>query len=68
MSNANVHTHTNLPMLLVGGAGGKLKAGSHIRYPDGTPMTNLFLTVLDKLDVPLDKLGDSTGKLNLLSV
>jgi hypothetical protein len=52
----------------VGGAGGGIKGGRHIRYPDLTPMTNLHLAVLDKLGVPVEKLGDSTGKLDLLSV
>src|SRR5262249_4301003 len=40
MSNANVHTHINLPMLVLGGGGGKLKGGTHNRYPEGTPMSN----------------------------
>ncbi len=68
LSNGNVHQHNNLPLLLVGGAGDQIKGGRHIRYPDGTAMTNLLLTMLDKLAVPVDKLGDSTGKLDLLSV
>jgi len=68
LSDGNSHLHENLPMLLVGGAGGQIKGGRHIRYPDQTPMTNLHLTVLDKLGVPVEKLGDSTGKLDLLSV
>ena len=68
LSNANIHQHINLPMLLVGGGGGKLKGGRHFRYPAETPMTNLHLAVLDKLGIPLDKLGDSTGKLDLLSM
>ena len=68
LSDGNAHVHENLPILLVGGAGGGLQGGRHIRYPDGTPMTNLHLTMLDKLGVPLEKLGDSTGKLDLLSV
>ena len=68
LSNGNIHQHVNLPILMVGGGGGNLKGGRHIRYPDLTPMTNLFLTVLDKLGIPVDNLGDSTGKLDLLSV
>ncbi|HEX9596275.1 MAG TPA: hypothetical protein VF982_05295, partial [Anaerolineales bacterium] len=60
--------HYNLPLLLAGGAGGKLKGGRHLRYKDWTPMANLHLTILDKLGLPLDKLGDSDGKLDLLSV
>jgi hypothetical protein len=68
LSDGNSHLHENLPMILVGGAGGKIKGGRHLRFPDGTAMTNLHLTVLDKLGVPVEKLGDSTGKLDLLSV
>jgi len=68
LSNANIHQHVNLPMILVGGAGGKLKGGRHLKYPAETPMTNLHLAVLDMLEMPMDKLGDSTGKLNLLPI
>lgn len=68
LGDGNLHLHNNLPVLLAGGAGGRIKSGRHIRYKDGTPMTNLFLTLLDKLGVPVDKLGDSTGKLDFLSV
>jgi hypothetical protein len=68
MSNGNGHQHDNLPIMLVGGGNGHIKGGRHIRYPDGTPMANLHLTLLDMLEVPVDKLGDSTGELNLLSV
>ena len=68
ISDGNFHTNENLPLLLAGGAGGKLKGGRHLKYPVGTPMTNLFLTMLDKVGVNVDKMGDSTGKLELLSV
>ena len=68
LSDGNSHLHENLPMLLVGGAGGRIKGGRHLRYPERTPMANLFLTVLDTLGVPVEKLGDSNGKLNLLPV
>ena len=47
---------------------GLIKSGRHIRYPDRTPMTNVYMTLLDKLGLPVEKLGDSTGKLDLLSV
>ena len=56
-------------VVLVGGASGQLKPGGrHIKYDDNTPMTNLLLTVVDKMGVPIDKLSDSTGKLDLLTV
>jgi len=68
MSDANVHSTQNLPITLVGGADGQIKGGRHIRYPKDTPLTNLYLTMLDKLKVPMENLGDSTGKLELLSL
>ena len=66
MSNSNAHDHFPLPMALVGGGCGKLKGGQHLKYPDHTPMTNLLLTLLDKAGVPMDSLGDSTGKMSEL--
>ena len=68
MSNGNGHVHTDLPMLLAGGGNGTIKGGRHIRYPKDTQMTNLHLTLLDKLGVHIDKLGNSTGALDLGSV
>jgi hypothetical protein len=65
ISDGNQHLHTNLPILLAGGAAGTLKGGRHIRYPEQTPLTNFELTLLDKLGVPLDRLGDSTGRVEL---
>ena len=65
MSDGNMHTNQSLPVLLVGGAGGKIKGGRHLVYPKGTPMTNLYLSMLDTLGIRTDKLGDSTGKLEL---
>ena len=63
ISNGNLHTHTDLPVLLAGGAGGRLQGGRHVVCEDGTPMTNLLLSILDKADVHRDSLGDSTGRL-----
>ena len=68
LSDGNLHLHENLPVALVGGGAGKLRGGRHIKYPGDTPMPNLLLTILDTVGVPLDKLGDSNGKLDLLSV
>ena len=62
MSNSNAHNHFPLPNLLVGGATGRHKGGRHLKYPDHTPMTNLILTALDQVGVPMDTLGDSTGR------
>jgi hypothetical protein len=66
LSDANLHLYTDLSILLVAGAATGLKGGVHVRYPKRTPMTNLLLTMLDKAGVPhVDKLGDSTGRLDL---
>jgi Protein of unknown function (DUF1552) len=61
MSNSNAHDHFPLPNVVVGGARGRHNGGQHIKEPDHTPMTNLILTMLHKVDVPIDQLGDSTG-------
>ncbi|MBI4464009.1 MAG: DUF1552 domain-containing protein [Acidobacteria bacterium] len=66
LSDGNLHLHNNLPILLVGG-GGQIKGGRHLRYPKDTPMMNLHLAMLDKMGIPEERLGDSTGKLELLS-
>ena len=68
MSDGNRHNHHDLPTLLVGGAGGQLHGGRHVRVDADTPNTNLFLTMLDKLGVPMETLGDSSGQLEALSV
>jgi hypothetical protein len=65
MSNGNQHDHDPLPILLAGGASGRLKGGRHIKQPAHTPMSNLLLSVLDKLDVNEAKFGDSTAPLAL---
>jgi hypothetical protein len=67
ISNSDRHTHGPLPTLLLGGGAGTLKGGRHIVYPEHTPLTNLQLTLLDKLGVPSEKLGDSTGEFKELS-
>jgi len=63
MGDGNLHRHTDLPCVLLGNLGGRVKAGRHIAYPSGTPMTNLLVTVLDKLGVEVGAIGDSTGRL-----
>jgi len=67
IADGNRHTHTNLPLVLVGGGSGKLKGGRHITYAEDTPMNNLLLSMLDKSGVPTETLGDSTGTLEHLS-
>jgi len=67
LSNPNLHAHYDLPLVLVGSAAGQLRGGRHIVYKQETPMTNLLLSMLDKVGVPAEKLGDSTGRLEPLS-
>lgn len=66
MSNGDMHVHTNLPIVLVSGRD-QFSGGRHLRYAEGTPIANLYLRLLDKVGVPVDTFGDSTGKLELLS-
>ena len=66
ISDSNTHFHDNLPIALVGGAAVGLKGGRHVRYPDNMPVTNLWMTLLDKIGVPAEKLGDSTGQVKHL--
>lgn len=63
ISNGNLHSHGPLPTLLAGGAAGRLRGGRHLRYAEDTPHTNLLLSMLDKIDVDRDVVGDSTGML-----
>jgi hypothetical protein len=65
MSNGNQHDHDPLPIVLLGGASGKLQGNRHIVTPAHTPMSNLLLSMLDKLDVHRDTFGDSTGRLDI---
>jgi hypothetical protein len=63
------HSQRDLPIILAGGAAGRIAGGRYIKFPgDTTPLTNLYLTMLDKVGVPTEKFGDSTGKLNRLEV
>ena len=65
MSNSNQHDHDPLPILVAGGASGRLQGGRHIRTGKGTPLSNVHLALLDKLGVPLTAFGDSTNMLTL---
>lgn len=65
LGDGNLHDHSNLPTLVAGRLGGQLQTGQHLAYPVDTPMANLFATLLDKVGVHTDKIGDSTGRLPL---
>jgi len=65
MSNGNQHDHDPLPIVLLGGASGQLEGNRHIVTPPHTPMSNLLLSMLDKLGARRDSFGDSTGKLEI---
>ena len=65
MSEGNGHVPRNLPILLLGGANGRLKGGRHVKFTDGTPLANMHLSLLDKLGVRIDVHGNSTGPINL---
>ena len=64
MGDCNAHDPRNIPLVLAGGRSAQLKGGRHLRYPKETPLANLHLTLLDKLGVHLDRMGDSTGRLD----
>jgi hypothetical protein len=66
MGNPNLHDHTNLPILVAGGAAGRMQGGRHIKYSQPTPLANLHLTLLDKVGVHLDSFADSQGKVDEL--
>ena len=63
MGDGNLHRHFDLPIVLAGNLGGRVKSGYHQRYPDNTPMCSLLLSIFDKAGMPMDKFGDSTGRL-----
>ena len=67
ISDGNLHFHLDLPMMVAGGAAGNLKGGRHLSYRDDTPLTNLYLAVLDKLGLPVEQFGDSTGRIEQLT-
>ena len=66
MGNPNVHDHTDLPILVAGGAAGNMRGGRHIQFDEPTPLANLHLTLLNKVGVPLDSFADSQGQVDEL--
>jgi hypothetical protein len=67
ISDSNTHFHDDLPIALVGGQGAGIKGGRYVRHPKGTPLTNLHKTILETLGIPVEKFGDSTGRLTTLA-
>ncbi len=65
ISNSTRHSGDNLPLLVMGGGAGKLKGGQHLTFTDKPSMANLLMTLMDKMDVPVERIGGSTGKVQL---
>jgi len=65
-AKANSHSYDDLPIAVVGGKGAGVTGGRYVRYPKGTPLANLHLTLLDTLGVRLESFADSTGRLDAL--
>ena len=65
MGDGNIHNHLRIPLFFAGKANGQLKGNWHVRYADGTPTANVWLTVLHKLGVDIDSIGDSTGEASI---
>jgi hypothetical protein len=63
MGNSDIHDHINLPVIVAGGAAGRVKGGRFINYKEATPLANLHLTLLDKVGVKIDSFADSKGKI-----
>ncbi|MES1255753.1 MAG: DUF1552 domain-containing protein [Acidobacteriota bacterium] len=67
LADGQRHQHDNLPVVLAGRGNGTLKPGRHIRYAPETPITNLFVSMVDRMGLPIDSFGDSNGRLEGLS-
>lgn len=68
ISNSNGHSGVDLPLLLLGGGAGRWKGGRHVKYADKPSMANLLVTLMDKFDMPVEKVGGSNGKLDVDTV
>ncbi|MGB0774393.1 MAG: hypothetical protein ACPGUY_01015, partial [Akkermansiaceae bacterium] len=64
IGDGNRHNHNDLPLILAGGGAGTLKPGRHTKAKQGTPLTNLYLAMLERMDVNARRIGDSTGILS----
>jgi hypothetical protein len=68
LSDGNRHNNENLPVLLAGRGGGTIDTGRHVRYEEEIPLTNLYLSMLDRFGTPAEFIGDSTGRLRSLKI
>ena len=68
MSDGNVHNNYNVPVVVVGGQALQVKGNRHVKYPKGTPLANLMLGVMDRFGVQMDKFGDSTSEIDLMTL
>jgi hypothetical protein len=66
IGDPNVHDHTNLPVIVAGGAAGGMKGGRHLRYDQPVPLANLHLSLMNKVGVNIDSFADSSGRINEL--
>jgi hypothetical protein len=66
IGDGNRHNHDDLPVLLLGKGGGTVRSGRHVRYPKKTPLCNLYVSMLQRMGVPVDSFGDSKGALTSL--
>jgi len=64
MGDSDTHDHSNLPILVAGGAAGNMRGGRHIRFDKPTPLSNLHLTLLNRVGVPLETFADSNGRVD----
>jgi hypothetical protein len=67
LSDGNRHQHDKLPAMLIGGGNGRIRGGRHLTYKPGTPMTNLYMSMLDVIGMHPEKIGDSQGKVEHLT-
>jgi hypothetical protein len=66
MGDPDRHDHSDLPIIVAGGAAGKHRGGKHVRFKEETPLSNLHLTLLNSVGVPLETFADSTGRIDAL--
>jgi Protein of unknown function (DUF1552) len=66
LGDGNAHNHDQLPILVAGRGGGTIQSGRHVKFDKETPLNNLWLSLLDRIDAHADHLGDSTGRIEAL--